>query len=566
MSLSFLSEKPFLLGSSDAKWVEDTLHRLTTAQKLGQLFCLIVRAGTEQELDETLNILEPGGMMYRPLSIAQAKQYTAMLRVKTTLPMLIAANLEKGGNGIIEEGTLMASPMAIAATDDVTFASKLGTLCGREGAAVGANWAFAPIIDIDTNYHNPITNTRTFGSDPDRVRKMGRAYVEAVQKEGVAASIKHFPGDGVDERDQHLVTSINSLSVEEWNETYGCVYADCIDAGALTVMVGHIMQPAWTKKLNPTITDEQIMPCSLSKELMQGLLRGHLGFNGLIVTDASTMAGMTIAMPRRDAVPHAIAAGADMFLFTRNLEEDYAYMAEGYAKGIITPERLDEAVARILALKAALGLHTQRQPLSLQSTEAVIGCDEHMLWAKECAERAVTLVKEEKGVLPLSPAKTPRILYYPIESEAGIAYSAKQGVCDHFKDMLLAEGFVVTTFVPQGLMEGKTKTEKEYVDNYDLAIYCLNIMTKSNQTTVRIEWQQPMGANCPHYSASIPTVAVSFENPYHLLDIPRVKTYINAYTSSDSMLEAVMDKLMGRSAFHGVNPVDPFCGKWDTHL
>lgn len=566
MPFPFLSQKPFSLNSESIQWVEDTLRRLTVEQKLGQLFCLITLAGTEQELDHTLSILEPGGLMYRPLSIEQATKYTQLLQEKTSIPMLIAANLEKGGNGIVEEGTLMASPMAVAATDDVAFASKLGTLCGREGAAVGANWAFAPIIDIDMNYHNPITNTRTFGSDPDRVRKMGRAYVEAIQKEGVAASIKHFPGDGVDERDQHLVTSINSLSVEEWNETYGRVYADCIDAGALTVMVGHIMQPEWTRKINPSIADEQIKPCSLSSELMQGLLRGHLGFNGLIVTDASTMAGMTIAMPRKDAVPYSIAAGADMFLFTRNLEEDYSYMVEGYRKGVISPERLDEAVARILALKAALGLHAKKQRISLENANEVIGCAEHVKWANECADRAITLVKEEKGVLPLSPKKTPRILFYPIESEAGVAYSAKQGVCDHFKDMLLSEGFEVTTFIPQGFMEGKVQTEKEYIEKYDLAIYCLNMMTKSNQTTVRIEWQQPMGANCPHYSASIPTIAISFENPYHLLDIPRVKTYINAYASPDTMLSATMDKLMGRSAFQGLNPVDPFCGKWDTHL
>lgn len=566
MPYAFLKQKPFSLDSEGVQWVEQTLSNLSTKQKLGQLFCLIARAGTEQELDETMKILEPGGMMYRPMPMAQAVAYTKMLGEKLTVPMLVAANLEKGGNGIVEEGTLMGSPMAVAATDDAIFGTRLGTLCGREGAAVGANWAFAPIIDIDMNYHNPITNTRTFGSDPDRVRRFGRAYVEAVQKEGVAASIKHFPGDGVDERDQHLVSSVNSLSAEAWDDTFGRVYRECIEAGALTVMVGHIMQPAWTQKLNPTIADRDIMPCSLSLELMQGLLRGHLGFNGLIVTDASTMAGMTIPMKRKDAVPHSIAAGADMFLFTRNLQEDYAYMVRGYEEGIITTERLDEAVARILALKAALKLHLRKEAPTLANARQVVGCPEHIRWATECAERSVTLVKEEPGVLPLSPQKTPRILYYPIESEAGVAYSAKQGVCDHFKEMLIAEGFDVTTFVPQGYMEGKVRTEQEFIESYDLAIYCLNMMTKSNQTTVRIEWQQPMGANCPHYSASIPTVAISFENPYHLLDIPRVKTYINAYTSPDVTLRTVIDKLMGRSAFQGVSPIDPFCGKWDARL
>ncbi len=562
----FLAKKPFSLDSEAQQWVEWTLSQLTTKQKLGQLFCLIAASGDAAEIDRILQVMEPGGIMYRPMPTEQAVEYTRLLHERMPLPMLIAANLEKGGNGIVEEGTLIGSPMAIAATDDAAFGQRLGTLCGREGAAVGANWAFAPIIDIDYNYHNPITNTRTFGSDPERVLRMGRAYVEAVQQEGVAASIKHFPGDGVDERDQHLLSSVNSLSADEWEKTYGHIYKECIEAGALTVMIGHIMQPAWSKKLNPALRDEDVLPASLSPEMMQGLLRGKLGFNGLIVTDASTMAGMTIPMPRSKAVPQAIAAGADMFLFTRNMQEDFDFMVRGYEEGVITPERLDEAVVRVLALKAALGLHKGRPVPTIDGARKVIGCAEHLDWARQCADRSVTLVKEEKGILPLSVKKTPRVLYYPIESAAGVAYSAKQGVCDHFKELLEREGFEVTTFVPQSFLEGKVAMEREFTEAYDLAIYCVNMVTKSNQTTVRIEWQQPMGANCPHYSASIPTLAVSVENPYHLLDIPRVKTYINTYASADTMLEAVIEKLMGRSAFKGVSPVDAFCGKWDTRL
>ena len=139
--------------------------------------------------------------------------------------------------------------------------------------------------------------------------------------------------------------------------TYGAAYRAGIEAGTLSVMVGHIMQPAWSKKLDPSLKDEEIMPGSLSRELLNGLLRKELGFNGLICTDASTMAGYMLAMGRRRAVPESIARGCDMFLFARNLEEDYQFMLDGIKEGIITPERLDEAVTRILAVKAALGLH-----------------------------------------------------------------------------------------------------------------------------------------------------------------------------------------------------------------
>ena len=179
----------------------------------------------------------------------------------------------------------------------------------------------------------------------------------------------------------------------------------------------------------------------------------------------------------------------------------------------------------------------------------------------------MTLVKEEKGVLPITPDRYKRILYYPIESEQGVAYSVKAGVCDHFRRLLEAEGFAVDTFQPpkKGL-EGLMASVNEIAEKYDLIVYLANMSTKSNQTTVRIEWAQPMGANVPTYINQVPTVFISVENPYHLLDVPRVKTFINAYNSSDENLTAIIDKLTGRSSFKGINPVDPFCGKWDTRL
>ena len=331
-----LAAKPFYLKPEDIEWVNTTLAGMTTEEKAGQLFCVLFKECKPEEFEYVFNILKPGGCMYRVVPTERAIAATQNIYSRSKVPPLIAANLEKGGNGIVTEGTLVGAPMEIAATDDIGMATKMAHACAAEASAVGANWAFAPIIDIDTNYRNPITNTRTFGSDPERVRRMGRAYVEEVQKMGLAASIKHFPGDGQDERDQHLVTSINSMDCDPWMNTYGAAYKAGIEAGALTAMVGHIMQPAWTRRLNPGIKDEDIMPGTLSREMMQGLLRGELGFNGLICTDATTMAGYTLAMSRRRAVPESIARGADMFLFARNLEEDYGFMLQGIKDGIIT--------------------------------------------------------------------------------------------------------------------------------------------------------------------------------------------------------------------------------------
>lgn len=557
---------PFYLDDEQIRWVEDTLAEMNLEEKVGQLFCVLFRTADVEEYERIFGLMKPGACMYRTVPLEKAVRFGNLLREKSKIPMLVAANLEKGGNGIVEEGTLLGSPMEVAATGDIAFGEKLATVCAEEGGAVGANWAFAPIIDIDRNYHNPITNTRTFGSNPERVRDLGVAYVKTVQERGFAASIKHFPGDGQDERDQHLVTSINDLSCEDWDASYGMVYKACIDAGAKTVMVGHIMQPAWSRRLCPGIRDENILPGSLSKELMNGLLREHLGFNGLIVTDATTMAGFTLPMSRRLAVPMTIANGADMFLFARNLEEDYGFMLQGVRDGIITPQRLDEAVCRILALKASLGLHKPQEPLSLEHAKAIVGSGQHLRWARDCADQAITLVKEQSGVLPLTREKYKKILFYPIESTGGTSLYTVKPACEKVMDRLRAEGFDVEVFVPGQGKEGNTQKTTDIIGVYDLIVYVANLATKSNQTVVRIEWAQPMGANCGHYINDVPTMFISLENPYHLLDFPRVKTYINCYCSSDTVIDSLTEKLMGRSEFVGQNPVDPFCGRWDARL
>jgi len=562
-----LKAKPFNLSDEDIRWVENTLHGMCVEEKAGQLFCVLFKKCVNEEFEYVLKILSPGGCMYRVIPTEVAVKATNILQGKSKIPLLIAANLEKGGNGIVTEGTLVGSPMEIAATGDIDLVVKMATVCAKEAMSVGANWAFAPIIDIDSNFRNPITNTRTFGSNPETVTKMGRAYVATVQGMGMAATVKHFPGDGQDERDQHLVTSINNMDTETWMDTYGKAYKASIEAGTLTVMAGHIMQPAWSRFLDPSLKDTEIMPATLSKELLQGLLRGKLGFNGLICTDATTMAGFMLPLSRRLAVPYCIAAGCDMFLFARNLEEDFSFMLDGIRNGIITPERLDEAVTRILATKAALKLHRQIPEICPENAKTIIGSMEHLAWAKECADKSITLVKEQEGVLPLSIKKYRKILFYTIESATGGEGNYQVSpACSKVKRLLEKEGFKVDDFIPQPYGEGFTAKYMDFVHTYDLIVYVANLCTKSNQTVVRIEWKQPMGADCSHYIHDIPTIFVSLENPYHLLDSPRMKTYINTYSNNDCSIKALVEKLMGRSEFKGQSPVDPFCGKWDARL
>ncbi len=562
-----LKTKPFYLSDSDIKWVNDTKASLTLDEKIGQLFCLIAYSADEGYLKFLSQGLKIGGIMARVMPNDEINQTVSILQKTSKIPMLIAANLEAGGSGVSVSGTKLGSEMAISATNDFKYAKSLGEICGSEGEALGVNWSFAPIVDIDNNFRNPITNTRTFGSDVSKVLGCGVSYIEALQKHKLAACAKHFPGDGMDERDQHLVTTINDLSCEGWMNSYGKVYKACIDAGVKTIMAGHIMLPSYTKKYNPNVKDEDILPATLSKEIITDLLKGELGFNGLVITDSTTMAGLNMAMPREKLVPMTIASGCDMFLFTKNLEEDFSYMKNGVLSGLITEERLDDALTKILALKASLGLHKSDNLPDMDKVNLLVGKEEHKKVAKEIADMSITLVKNKENLLPISPKRYKRVLFYSLESTAGsMGFSVAVGANNRFMEKLKENGFDVTLFVPKPGFEGTMASAKEIIDNYDLIIYSANLATKSNQTTVRIEWCEPMGANVPIYMNSVPTIFVSLENPYHLLDVPRIKTFINTYGSTDVILDALIDKLLGKSEFKGVSPVDPFCGKWDTKL
>ncbi len=562
-----LKAKPFYLSDADIQWVKDTIAGMTIEEKIGQLFCPV---GFSTDKTVLKNMLEKNicGIMYRPGMAAETQEVHRFLQDNAKIPLFLAANLEAGGNGIAADGTCFGKPMQAAATGDPEEGYHLGKIACTEGAAVGVNWSFAPIVDIDNNWRNPITNLRTFGDDAERVIEFGSGYLRGAKEAGLIVSIKHFPGDGCDERDQHLHLTINDRSADEWMATYGKIYKTLIEQGAETVMVGHIAQPAWAKRINPQISEEEAyLPATLSYELMTGLLRGVLGFNGMISTDATPMLGFMCAMPRREAVPRAIAVGCDVFLFNKDFEEDYGYMMDGYKNGVISDERLEEALTRILGTKAAMGLPKKKAEGTLvpgPEALSVLRNEEFLTWTKNCADKAVTLVKDTQHLLPISPEKTPRVVLFT--SESGGFMSEASGIYEKMKAELESRGFTVLD-PPAGGFSDKPMNVEEFKKTYDLAIFAFNFETASNNTVIRLTWKGGLtGSSSPWFSREIPTLAVSFANPYRLVDVPQVKTFINAYTFNEYTLPAVMDKLMGLSPFTGISPVDPFCGKLDTRF
>lgn len=553
-----LKKAPFCLNDAHIAWVEKTLSQMRLEEKIGQLFCPIGYSTDPEYLDELIQF-HIGGLFFRDGAGEEMRKTFAYAQAHSRIPLLIPSNLEAGGDGAATDGTPYGKQMACAAAGDAKYAYRLGKIACTEAAAIGINWAFAPVVDIDRNYHNPITNVRTYGDNPDTVLAFAREYMRAATECQVAVSLKHFPGDGVDERDQHLLTSVNSLSREEWDETYGKVYEKLIAEGALTVMAGHIALPAYQEYYNPQ-SKGQVIPASLSKELLHRLLREKLGFNGLIISDATPMVGFTSAMEREKAVPLAIENGCDMFLFNKDLAEDYAFMMAGYRNGLLSEKRLTEANRRILALKAALKLPEKSVAGTLVPAAESFGIlrnKQHVEWAEELADASITLVKDTGKLLPVSAAKYKRVLLEILGD-----FPSNERVLTQVKEELEKRQFQVTVYEKENFEKGVDNV-KAFKEKYDLVIYIGNVENASNKTTSRLNWYTfwGQGNNVPWFAKEVPVLFISVANPYHLLDVPMIKTYINCYCNNDFVLRAVIGKITGESSFKGKNPVDPFCGR-----
>lgn len=568
-----LRGNPFFLDDEAIHWVEKTRDAMDDNAKIGQLFMLESISGDVEDLKPVLSKFEPGGLMHRPNLSHELKKTSEAMQKSVKVPLLIAGNVCHGLGEIAFNEKVYMTNMGVGATGDAEYAYKQGIICGEGCNEVGINWTFAPVADLSMNYMSSVIGIRAYGEDANLVSDMAAAYTKGVQEKGVAACFKHFPGDGVDFRDQHVTPSVNSLSCDEWDATYGKVYEQQIKDGALTCMIGHITMPAYSMKLNDKLSYGECLPASFSRELLTGLLREKLGFNGLIVTDAAQMAGMCARLPRETVVPLSIEAGCDMFLFYCDFEEDAQYMADGLKNGILSRERLEEAVTRILALKAALGLHKEvmRESTFKEDAEKFDG------WTREACGQSITLTKNLRpDLFPITPERYPKLLLYPhvsdnidppvMRPEMGKFKAAdREKLFRYFVKKLEEQGFDVTVYTEELGIEKKLNAyhSRAEIRQYDVAIHFADV-EKEHGRAERILYKGHCANDAPYTDMYIPNILISVTSPYLLADAPRVKTAINCYTNTEQMVDVLVEKLMGKSEFCGKNPVDPFCGLEDT--
>ena len=585
-----LKANPYYLSDEDCKWVEETIKGMTDEEKVGQLFFQLTSSHEEEHLKELMEKYHLGGCRYNPAPGFAILEQNRKLQKYAKVPVFIACNTEAGGDGACADGTFIGSGVKIAATDNVDYAYELGKMSNEEAAAIGCNMAFAPVCDIAYNWQNTEVIGRAFGSVPDRVATMSAAYLKGAHTiPGFACAAKHFPGNGQDLRDAHISNNVNYFDVDEWDATYGKVYKELIANDLDAIMGGHILMPKYAKAINPDLQDDDMMPATLSYEIMTTLLRDKLGFNGMVVTDASHMVAMTDRMKRADMLPLSINAGCDMFLFFNDPEEDFNTMLNAYKNGVISEERMTEALTRILGLKAKMGLHKKAKEDLVPAAEALqgaIGKDEYKEMQKCISKDSITLVKyKDKEVLPITPERYKRIMIVHVKGNAGAMGDLMKlmgygggNPAEALKEKLCAKGF--DAFIYESPIDKMKKQiaagEKPNINLYfagknAIADFLKDmdlVITLCDVSTGRPSFGMSKGGGeIPWYVYELPVVVVGCGQPTMLADIPQARTYINTYDAKDTTLDALVEKLIaGEAAFTAIDPIDSFCGLFDARL
>ena len=527
--------------------VDDQLQRLTLDQKLGQLLHPFLRPGESQaDWDRHLGDVQPGGVFIFPGTREEMARATDYVQKRSSIPVVIASDLENGAGRMISDATVFPDLMAVAAADDEELAYTMGEAAAREGREAGIHWTFAPVIDINANPQNPITNTRSLGDVPARILRLASALVRGMQDHGLAATIKHFPGDGYDCRDQHVCTTINPLSMEQWRRLSGRLFRELVEQGVWSVMPGHIALPAWDPGNHDDISAAP--PATLSRRLLTDLLRGELGFDGLIVSDASFMGGVTSWGGRDVVVPGMINAGNDQVLFCEP-RIDFDALKRAVEQEVVPMQRIDEAVRRVLQFKHLLGLFGPPRESDVSPADR----DRYRHASEEIARKAITLVTDRLGALPTGIRPGSKVLSYHLRGDA--IYNV-----DGMDDLLRGAGAEVVRRTEEHLWGLPSREE---MATFDAILVHVVYGPSWNTNRIRLAGNFLRDVVLSLSFDDPRLVFISYGTPYVQLDLPRIPCLLNAYSPDPTTQRAVLDILLGKAAAQGTSPVDlGFPDRW----
>jgi len=533
-----MGEMPTLTTTSS--WVEGTLASLTLDQKIGQLLHPSIRpSASESERLEALGGVEPGGMFLFSGTREEFAATTHWLQQRSPVPLVVSSDLENGAGRMIEGATLFPDTMSLGATDSEDLAYEVGRAAAVEGRASGVHWAFAPVVDVNVNPFNPGTNTISLGDDPARITRLANAMIRGMQENGLCATAKHFPGGGLDDRDQHICNTINPLRMDQWVSLSGHTFQEAIDLGVWSVMVGHISLPAWDSGDGTHL--QTAPPATLSRKILVDLLREKMGFGGVIITDAMDMGGVT-AFGRHEAiVPAAIEAGCDMILFAA-AERDYRILKQAVEDGRLSETRIEESARRILALKETLRLHEDSAPRPLIPEHGKRFGEV----SQEIARTAITLVRDRHQALPLELGAGTRVLSYHLRGDPGVNVDA-------FDDLLRTRGVEVVR-LDETDVGALHKTDA--FDQFDAVIVSVVFSTAWGTSRIRPagDYMRDVWAVINSHHPRL--VMVSYGSPYIVYDMPHLPCVINAYSPDPNTQAAALRVLTGELDPVGTSPVN----------
>jgi len=572
-------------GRDGKTWADSVLATLSLRDKAAQMVWPWVLGDYTAADDPTYRRVERlvreqhlGGIIISVGSPTEIASKLNALQQVSALPLLVGADLETGAafrarggyflpNAIDLGGaTYFPYEMGIGATRDTAFAYQMGRATAREGRALGIHMAFAPVLDVNNNPKNPVISLRSFGENPQLVAQLGAAFVRGIQDNGMLATGKHFPGHGDTEQNSHLELARVSASSARLDSVELVPFRAAVQAGVRGIMTFHGQLPG---------LDTSSLPATLNPRIMTDLLRGRLGFHGLLVTDALDMNGVLGKMTMAEVTQRAVIAGNDVLLMPTDIPGAIDAIVEGVRQGKFPESRIDESVRKLLLAKQEMGLPRQRLT-DIQAMRTVVGDSANLASARLAAERAITLVKDSLGVVPFvglpGTARVVSITIAPrtdlgagvtFNAELARAFPALRSISLTTEQVFDATAAVAATpgqnaqyiATPQPrLLPALVENALRGAQGADLVI--VSSYFGASSSTSRLSAPEGMADLLNGLQkAGTRVVLTTFSNPYIAQDLPPVSSYLIAWGGSPLMQRAAARGLLGLAPITGQLPI-----------
>ena len=543
------------LSPAAARWVAATLRKMTLDEKVGQIIFTTYHgsftptdAPAYSEMMRDVEKLHVGGFINiterSPLGIVKSQAYptavlTNQLQAKSKLPLLFGADFERGTAMRLDEGTSFPTAMALAAAGNPKDAYTMGKITALEGRAVGIQWIYAPVSDVNNNPDNPIINTRSFGEDPRKVAEYVTEFVRGVQENGGMATSKHFPGHGDTAADSHIDLPVIHADRDRLEHLELVPFRAAIAAGTDSIMTGHLSIPALEPDPNT--------PATLSAHILHGVLRDELGYKGLVVTDAMDMGGITVRYAPGDAAVRAFAAGADALLMPPVPDAAFDALKEAVKSGRISRERLDASVRRLLEAKARLGLYKARL-VDVNALNKNFGRVDWQKEAQDISDRGVTLLRDTPHRLPLDGTKPTRALLVSLYSDPE-PYPGED-----LERELRSRVDSLTALRADTKFAKADNLKLPPPDSYDVCILALFVKVSDRKGNIELPAEQAAVAD-QIYKSGKPVITIGFGSPYVIEHFPQAQTWLAAFGISDVAQISAARAIFGEIPVRGRLPV-----------